>query len=126
MPYKDKEKDKECKRQWYLNNKEKRKQDKNIQKQIKEYKKQYRQTEPGKKSRLICHWKQRGLKLYGYTYEEVYEYYLSVNICEHCEIPLNTNFKTQKCMDHCHYTGCFRWVLCQSCNVKDNWINKLT
>ena len=123
MPYKDKEKDKECKRKWYLKNKEKRKQqikqDKNIQNQIKEYKKQYRQTENGIKSRIISHWKQRGLKLYGYTYDEVYEYYLSINKCEHCE----TNISGfNKCMDHCHVTGCFRQILCRSCNSNDNWM----
>ena len=98
---------------------------KNNKDQIKIIKQKYRQTENGKKNKKISDWKLSGLKEYGYTYEEVYEYYLSVNNCEVCKVKLNTNIKTQKCMDHCHHTGCFRWILCQSCNIQDNWINKL-
>ena len=111
---KNKEKIRQQEKEYKLKNKEK----------IKQYKKEYYQTENGKKLNLIKRWKQRGLKVYGYTYDELYEYYLSVNICQVCEVTLNTNTKTKKCMDHCHITGCFRWVLCQSCNANDCWITK--
>jgi hypothetical protein len=111
---KNKEKHRECNKRYYQKNKEK----------IKLKDKQCNQTESSEKSKRIDKWKRRGLKLYGYTYDEVYEYYLSVNICEVCEVKLNTNNKNQKCMDHCHITGCFRWVLCRNCNTNDNWIKK--
>lgn len=88
----------------------------------KEYFKQYNKTDKRKKSNTISKWKQRGLKEYGYTYNELYEYYLSITNCEVCNKDLST---TIKCMDHDHITGCFRWVLCHSCNCHDNWINEI-
>ena len=108
------EKNKEKAKQWYQNNSEKRKQQN----------KEYRQTPDGKKSMTIYNWKRAGLKLFGYTYEEVYEYYLSIDNCEVCNKDISMGGQ-QKNMDHCHSTGCFRWVLCASCNNQDNWMNKI-
>ena len=87
----------------------------------KEYHKNYIQTPQGKKIRTINSWKRYGLKLYGYTYEEVYEYYLSINNCEVC----NKDITSNKYMDHCHVSGCFRWVLCSSCNTNDYWMKRV-
>lgn len=120
MPFKNPEDKKKWWNNYYKKNKQK------IFNQKNKYKKEWRQTPQGIKARLIDGWKNYGLKLYGYTYDEVYEYYLETTHCEVCKIKLNTNIKTQKCMDHCHHTGCFRWVLCQSCNANDCWIDKLT
>jgi len=119
MPFKNKEDQKIWWNNYYEKNKQK------IFKQKNKYKKQWRQTPQGKKSRLIEEWKHHGLKLYGYTYDEVYEYYMDTNNCEVCKVKLNTNIKTQKCMDHCNDTGCFRWILCRPCNKHDNWMNRI-
>jgi hypothetical protein len=103
---------KEYDKQWAQNNKE----------HIKEYKKQYRETPKGKKIHSISDWKRLGLIEHGYTYDEVYEYYLETNHCEVCLKDLST---TKKYMDHCHTDGCFRWVLCNSCNTNDSWMKKI-
>ena len=71
----------------------------------------------------IKNWKYIGLiELEGvYTYESLYEYYISITHCEVCK----TKFKNSyyRCLDHCHTTGLFRWVLCRSCNTMDKWKN---
>jgi len=85
---------------------------------LKEYSKRYSQTPRGKKSNTINSWKQRGVKLYGYTYDELYEYYIDTTNCEVC----GKFFVENKCMDHCHDTGCFRFILCKACNNQDNWM----
>ena len=116
-------------KKWCENNKENIKQmnkeryQKNKEK-IKQYKKEYYQTPECKKSMTISSWIRKGLKLFGYTYDEVYEYYLSIDNCEVCNKDISMGGR-QKNMDHCHSTGIFRWVLCQSCNCHDNWMNKV-
>jgi len=105
MPYKDKD---------YM----KKYREKNKE-SIKQQKREYNQTPQGKKCKTIGDWKHLGLKLYGYTYDEVYEYYMDTTHCEVC----NKDITNRKCMDHCHDTGIFRWVLCCSCNSHDNWMN---
>jgi len=90
----------------------------NNKQKIKESNKKYNKTPAGHKSNSIKCWKYRGLKLFGYTYDEVYEYYLDCDNCEVCNKDLTEDVK---CMDHCHDTGIFRWILCKSCNVRDNW-----
>ncbi len=118
---------KEYQKQYYQNNKEKINQRKkqyreNNKEREKERQKEYGKTPNCKKSKTISDWKGSGLELYGYTNDEVYDYYLEINHCEVCNKDLST---TRKNMDHCHTTGCFRFVLCQSCNVCDNWMNKI-
>ena len=108
----NKEHKKQSDKQWRENNKEK------IRKNYKEWK----QSPEGKKSLTISSWKRLGLKLFGYTYDEVYEYYLSIDNCEVCNKDISGH---NKHMDHCHSTGIFRWVLCPSCNTNDNWMNKI-
>ena len=98
-------------KQWNINNQEKKK----------EQKKKWDIDNPDKIT--IYNWKRSGLiELEGvYSYESLYGYYLSINHCEVC----NTKFKNSfdKCLDHCHITGLFRWVLCRSCNNQDYWMN---
>ena len=105
---------KEYKKNWCNINFEKRRQ------KLKEYHK----THEFKKSHTISTWKTLGLKLFGYTYDEVYEYYLDCDNCEVCNKDISMGGH-QRNMDHCHYTGIFRWVLCNSCNTLDNWMNKI-
>jgi len=114
MPFKNPE----DKKLWWKNYYQKNKQ--SIHRQKNEYKKNWRQTPAGIRDRVIQNWKTMGLKEFGYTYHDVYEYYLETNECEVCHKDI-TN-KHQKCMDHCHATGCFRWILCKSCNNKDHWM----
>ncbi len=109
------------KRQYNIDNKEKKKQyDIDNKERKKVYMKQYYIDNHEKFT--IYNWIRRGLiELEGvYTYESLYEYYLSINECEVCK----TKFKDShdRCLDHCHTNNIFRWVLCQSCNNKDYWM----
>ena len=102
---------KEQKKQWRIDNRQR----------LQEQKKQWDIDNPEKMT--ISNWKRNGLiELEGvYTYQSLYEYYLSINECEVC----NKKFKNNqdRCMDHSHITGLFRWVLCRSCNTCDKWMD---
>ena len=103
----------EQKKQWVIDNREKKK----------EYNKQgYINNH---KYYTIRNWIKSGLiELEGvYTYESLYEYYLSISHCEVCDKKLKLNGFKQKCLDHCHTTNIFRWVLCNSCNTLDKWMD---
>ena len=64
----------------------------------------------------ISNWKQRGLKETRERRVEIYWLRESATNCEKC----GKEFKSsrQRHMDHCHETGKFRNILCQSCNLK--------
>ena len=118
----NREKIKEQKKQWRIDNRESLKQRRiDNREKIKEQKKQWRINNHD--INTIFNWKRRGLiELEGvYSYESLYEYYISINECEVC----NKKFKNNRdrSMDHSHITGLFRWVLCRSCNTHDNWKN---
>jgi len=81
----------------------------------KEKLKKYNQSDKVKKTMRISKWKNRGV--ISDDYNKLYEYYLSVKNCEKCKIELDKDYKTQKCLDHCHDTGLFRNILCRVCNV---------
>tara|TARA_R100000951_G_C2615859_1_gene172725 strand:+ start:416 stop:958 length:543 start_codon:yes stop_codon:yes gene_type:complete len=141
---KNKEKIKQQNKDWYINNKEKHNQQskewykinsekhtqqskeryQNNKEYIKHQMKEYYKTPECKKSYTISNWKRAGLKLFGYTYDEVYEYYLSIDNCEVCNKDISMG-GGQRNMDHCHSTGIFRWVLCSGCNNQDSWMNKI-
>ena len=94
---------------YYIENKD------TIDKRNREY--QYNNPKAAKKN----DWKRRGLDMT--NFEEVWERYSTTTLCDYCAITLtfdtHTNsLPTQRSMDHCHTTGKFRAVLCQSCNVK--------
>lgn len=104
---KDPEKTKENDRKSYIKNREK-----NC-----EYSRKYLKENPKVSKKTL--WKQRGLDMS--NFDEVWERYNNTTLCDYCAITLTIDKKntiTTKCMDHCHKTGKFRAVLCQSCNVK--------
>ena len=117
---------KQYNKKYYVDNRESIKEQnkqykiKNRQK-IKEQKKQWRINNHD--INTIKNWKRRGLiELQGvYTYESLYEYYVSISHCEVCNKKFKNSF--DKCLDHCHTTNIFRWVLCQSCNNHDKWMD---
>jgi len=87
----------------------------------KERKAKYYQSADGIKSRIISHWRQRGvIETDYYTYDELYEAYLYCSECEECGVTLTTGKRcsTSKCLDHDHTTGIFRNILCHRCNTK--------
>lgn len=107
--FKNKEKIKEQSRLYRQKNKEK----------IKAYKKQYYQTEAGKKGRRICHWKRYGIKdHYNDNYETIYKIYSIQKMCSICFKLFNEKNKMDyKCLDHCHNTGKLRRICCGYCNI---------
>ena len=115
---------KDINKRYYEKNKEKRKE------RNKEYKREYRknnkdkikewdQSPTGLKIRRIQNWKNSGV--IHNDFNELYEKYINTEFCELCNCKLTVdkiNTKTTRCLDHCHETGEFRNVICNSCNVK--------
>ena len=120
MPYSDPEKNKESKRKYY----ESVKNSEEYKKRVKGHTKKWRETNPEDfhKSNMISRWKERGLiETDDYTYEMLYDCYMTTTHCELCNVEFSENKKrsmTTKCMDHCHETGIFRDFLCCKCNLK--------
>jgi len=55
--------------------------------------------------------------------DELYDYFMNCDKCEACGKEFTDSFN--KCLDHDHDTGDFRYVLCRSCNCNDNWKTKI-
>tara|TARA_R110000744_G_C18859384_1_gene503784 strand:+ start:56 stop:502 length:447 start_codon:yes stop_codon:yes gene_type:complete len=85
--------------------------------EIKERVKEYHQSDKGKMCKKISQWKFNGLKCESRDeYELIYFTWLNSSRCENCNKEYTQD--NVKCMDHCHDTGLFRNVLCNSCNIK--------
>ena len=111
MPFKNKEDYKKYQKEWRDKNKKARK----------DYADKYYDNNKEKWTRKIAsiqNWKTRGVL--SDDYEKLFDYYLSVNNCDNCGIELCDGIygNNKKCLDHCHNTGCFRNILCHSCNIK--------
>jgi len=122
MVYKDKEKQKKTKQKYYEKNKKEilERQQKYYgenKEKIKKTQQKYDQTEEGKKSYRIRRWKR--MKVICDDWDALYEYYINCWECENCGVELiEGNYGNNKrVLDHCHKTGKFRNVLCNSCNV---------
>tara|TARA_R110002126_G_C10146651_1_gene471226 strand:+ start:43 stop:528 length:486 start_codon:yes stop_codon:yes gene_type:complete len=102
----NKEKRLENKREYYQNNKE----------QIAEKKREYDQTPAGKKLNTMRVWRRAGVKNVN---EKLYNDYIVTTKCESCSNEFSSSF--DRCLDHDHKTGEFRWVICRRCNNHDNW-----
>ena len=91
----------------------------------KEERKEYDQTENGKMVNKISKWKQQGLIMDTYEdYVTIFYHWLASTHCEKCPKEFTKgNTKYRKCMDHCHLTGEYRNILCNSCNINDNSSN---
>jgi hypothetical protein len=82
--------------------------------QQRQYLKQWRKTEAGRKSTTTSNWRQRGLKG---DIDKIYKIWKETEYCDLCKIELDTDGGSRKCMDHCHKTGKFRNIVCNRCNV---------
>ena len=123
--YRQSEKGQQTEKEYYQKNKqkiaerEKEYRDKNKDK-IKETKKLYRQTPNGIKIKTISCWRTRGV--IG-DLDELYDKYINTDKCEICEKVFTDTY--DRCLDHDHETGEFRYILCNACNSYDSWINKI-
>jgi len=84
------------------------------------YIKEYNKTEAGIKSKRMSNWRRRGVNN---VTDELYDYFMSCDNCEVCKCEFTETIN--KCLDHDHDTGDFRYVLCRECNCNDNWKNKI-
>jgi len=107
------EKKKEYMRLYNLKNKEKYKEYflKNKEK-YKERCKKYSQTENGKKSMRIGHWKNKGIICE--DFDKLYDTYINTNNCNWC----NKDITKRRYIEHNHNSGEVRGIVCNSCNQK--------
>lgn len=59
-------------------------------------------------------WKRNGINID--NFEEIYLGYLNSTHCQKCNKEYHK--RNNRCLDHCHDTGNFRYYLCRSCNSK--------
>jgi hypothetical protein len=115
-----------CKK-YYQENKTKLLEKRAEKRQTEEYKqyiKNYIVSDTGKKSRRIAGWKQLGV--ISDDYEALYNKWKDTTHCEECNIELiGGNGKNKRCLDHDHKTGLFRNVLCNRCNCKRGFKDRL-
>ena len=79
-------------------------------------KKEYNNTENGKKCNRICTWKRLGVICE--DWDALYDKYINTWNCENCDVELieGKYGNNARHLDHDHETGLFRAVLCKHCN----------
>ena len=63
----------------------------------------------------IANWIKRGVV--SDDYDKLYDYHMSINQCQICNIDFDDTIKNQRCLDHDHGSGYYRKTLCRSCNA---------
>ena len=81
--------------------------------------KEHNKTEQGRKSVRMANWRRYGVLNVN---DELYKHYLNCSNCEMCSRSFKNSY--DKCLDHDHSTGEFRFILCRACNNKDSWAKK--
>tara|TARA_R110000803_G_scaffold38529_1_gene83380 strand:- start:208 stop:588 length:381 start_codon:yes stop_codon:yes gene_type:complete len=82
---------------------------------------EFTKTPAGKMKQIIDGWKRKGV--INDDYKALYKVYFNTEFCDVCKVKFNGT--KDRCLDHDHATGLFRQFLCQDCNRKDRWIQKL-
>jgi len=83
--------------------------------------KEYYKTEAGIKNMRMSGWRKYGVNNVN---DELYDYFMSCDKCEVCGKEFTDTYN--KCLDHDHDTGDFRYVLCRPCNNNDGWKKYIT
>ena len=120
------------KKKWYENNKEREtarvkqyyeaNKDKTLARQ-----KKYREENPEEwhRSHRIGQWKYNGV--IHDDYDALYDQYMATTNCADCDVVLGKigdGTGTFKCLDHCHDTGAFRAVVCNTCNLQRGRVDR--
>jgi hypothetical protein len=75
-----------------------------------------------RKTRRICDWKAYGvLPPIKDDWEGLYQHFINTKNCDDCGVEFDeggSRGKNKRCIDHCHFTGMFRGIVCNSCNIK--------
>jgi len=61
----------------------------------------------------IRNWKKYGI--ISEDYKKLYNYHMSINNCQMCNVLFDDTIKNQRCLDHDHNTGLYRKTLCRKC-----------
>ena len=83
--------------------------------------KEYRQTDECIKTKRISKWKNE-FKMKEDNWDLLYDIYMNTDRCDICDVELieGSRCNQGKCLDHDHYSGYYRGVLCQECNKRDD------
>tara|TARA_R110000803_G_scaffold165902_1_gene229308 strand:- start:21 stop:467 length:447 start_codon:yes stop_codon:yes gene_type:complete len=104
--------------QKYYNNHIAERKEYNQTEKKKENDKKRGRTPKAKKYKRIFTWKNYGVICD--DWDKLYEKYINTKNCELCNIELTEgkNTNTRRSLDHNHYTGLVRNILCSNCNSK--------